>query len=193
MPYTPRLSKNSPVAMEGNEYWYSNYNPFYATGEWGLPNCTCYAWGRWGEISGGETLYLPRGDGGTWFDAARISGIYETGQVAQLGAIACYSDPVGMGHVAVVEVINEDGSIITSNSGYYRGTPGTSEYEWYYFHTWEHPSNYSRPGYIFQGFIYNPHEPVPIGSNNIILLGGAKVRRRRNDTGKSKHAYSIRN
>lgn len=40
MEYIPRLNDNG---MMGSRYWYSNTNPFYASG-YGLPNCTCYAW-----------------------------------------------------------------------------------------------------------------------------------------------------
>ena len=192
--FIPRLSKNDPVPMQGNPYWYSNYNPFYATGEWGLPNCTCYAWGRWGEISGGQTLHLPTGDAGTWFPTAQRIGYYQTGYKAQLGAIICYSDPNGMGHVAVVEQIHSDGSITTSNSGYYRGSPSDPQYDRYYFHTYHSPPDYSRPGYVFQGFIYNPYMPVPpvppIPDNlNMLFFKG----RKKNDIGKSKFGNSLWN
>ena len=38
--FEPRLTS---AGMRGNPYWYSR-NPFYQAG-YGLPNCTCYAWG----------------------------------------------------------------------------------------------------------------------------------------------------
>ena len=38
--YVPRLTS---AGMRGNPYWYSR-NPLYLAG-YGLPNCTCYAWG----------------------------------------------------------------------------------------------------------------------------------------------------
>ena len=183
--YQPRLNKQG---MLNNPYWYSNYNPFYATGVWGLPNCTCYVWGRWGEISGGETLYLPTGDGGSWWGTAQRVGYYQTGQTPQLGAVACYDEPGAMGHVAVVEEILPDGSIITSNSGYYRGSDPV-RYEYMYFHTYHSPSDYSRPGYVFQGFIYNPYSPHPVsGGNAFNALINKTIRRRRrsNDVGRSR-------
>ena len=187
MAYYPRLSETDPTPIRGNPYWYSNYNPFYATGVWGMPNCTCYAWGRWGEISGGEQLYLPTGDAGTWFPTAQRIGYYVTGYTAQLGAIICYSDPDGMGHVAVVEEIHADGSITISNSGYQSPR---------YFWTEHIPANYYSAGYVFQGFIYNPHEPVPpqpphpTGKFNPLLFYG---RKKKNDIGKSKFGHSLRN
>ena len=45
-PYEPRLTKSG---MLNSIYWYSDTNPFYPTG-YGLPNCTCYAWGRFGRF-----------------------------------------------------------------------------------------------------------------------------------------------
>ena len=45
MSYTPRLTSEG---MLNNFHWYSG-NPFYRAG-YGLPNCTCYAFGRFWEI-----------------------------------------------------------------------------------------------------------------------------------------------
>lgn len=45
MSYTPRLDDQG---IMGNFHWYSD-NPFYQSG-YGMPNCTCYAWGRFWEI-----------------------------------------------------------------------------------------------------------------------------------------------
>lgn len=76
MAYTPRLDDNGIV---DNFHWYSD-NPFYIAG-YGLPNCTCYAWGRFWEIgdpnSTGENkpTELPTGDGGVWWERAVASGI----------------------------------------------------------------------------------------------------------------------
>lgn len=197
--FVPRLSKDDPTPMQGSRYWYSNYNPFWSNTDievdrnnWSLPNCTCYAWGRWGEISGGETLYLPTGDAGTWFPTAQSVGYYETGQVAKLGAIACYYDPTGMGHVAVVEQILPDGSIVTSNSGYYRPWSSSdypARWDSMYFHTYHSPADYSRPGYVFQGFIYSPFSPVPPPISVDVIMGGLlnKLKRRRNyDMGRNR-------
>lgn len=40
MAFTPRLNDQG---MLGNRHWYSNDNPYEATG-YGMPNCTAYAW-----------------------------------------------------------------------------------------------------------------------------------------------------
>lgn len=39
MAFTPRLTD---IGILGNLHWYSNDNPYYATG-YGMPNCTAYA------------------------------------------------------------------------------------------------------------------------------------------------------
>lgn len=149
--FVPRLNSDG---MEGNPYWY-DYNPFYLAG-YGLPNCTAYCWGRWYEIQG---VYpeLPLGNANTWWNDALNMG-KKTGQTPQLGAIIVtwYSDG---GHVAVVEQINSDGSIVTSNSGW-----GSS-----YFWT---ETLYPENGYLaswvpseayVQGFIYLDISPVGPG------------------------------
>ena len=60
--FVPRYSENSPVPIRGNPMWYSQ-NPFYQSG-YGMPNCTCYAWGRYWEITG-ERPNLPTGNART--------------------------------------------------------------------------------------------------------------------------------
>ena len=50
MAFVPRLSTTDPTPMQGNPWWYSNGNIYYAYGH-GLPNCTAYAYGRFAEIA----------------------------------------------------------------------------------------------------------------------------------------------
>lgn len=89
MSYVPRLTD---TGIRGNFHWYSQ-NPFYQSG-YGMPNCTCYAWGRFWEIgdtnSTGENRpnQLPTGDGGVWWSRAVASGYYQTGQTPKLRS--CY-------------------------------------------------------------------------------------------------------
>ena len=162
MAFTPRLSANG---IYQSQYWYSSGNPFYPT--YGLPNCTCYAYGRYWEITGNNPTGLPRGNAGTWYDNAYG---FQKGQTPQLGAIVCWNDPNGYyaGHVAVVEEIRSNGDILTSNSGYYRPIssypPNTPSYFWTevctqssgYRSSWE----ISR-GYRLKGFIYLDSAPIP--------------------------------
>lgn len=157
MSFTPRLSK---VGMWGNKYWHSNENPLTRAG-YGLPNCTCYCWGRWWEISGVKP-HLPTSNAGKWY----ISTSYSKGSIPQLGAVICFSSGKGgVGHVAIVEKILPNGDIVTSNSGYSRPSSYNNKlYFWVetlkksngYLQGWE-----KKYGYRVQGFIYNPEQPKP--------------------------------
>lgn len=164
-PFVPRLDDDG---IMGNPYWYS-LNPFYMAG-YGLPNCTCYAWGRWWECSDPDRTYtnpprLSTGNAEDWYNYTADG--YQRGQEPQLGAVICFADGPysGDGHVAIVEQINADGSIITSNSAY-----GGS---YFYTQTLNPPNYLPATGYVFQGFIYNPNAGgnpwpwPPHGNNNI--------------------------
>ena len=127
MSYNPRFTKDGIYLNN----WYYTGNIFYQAG-YGLPNCTCYAYGRAAEIAG-QFLALPTGRAGAWYDNA--SG-FERGSIPRLGATACWESRSGRwdGHVATVEQINNDNSIIFSCSGYYRPVynypPDTPAYFW---------------------------------------------------------------
>lgn len=149
--YVPRLNDEG---IRGNPWYYSD-NPFSQSG-FGLPNCTCYAWGRRGEITG-ERPDLSLGNADSWWDYNIAHDVYPNGSTPRLGAIACwrYSGAHASqgGHVAIVEVI-EGNNITTSNSAY-GGTffytqqlSGDSGYEW---------ASYT----VFQGFIYLKNQPIP--------------------------------
>lgn len=162
--FIPRLSTDSPTQMQNNPWWYSNSNVFYAS-NYGLPNCTCYAYGRYAEILG-AFYKLPTRNAGYWYDLAVD---FNRGNTPALGAVACWYDPNGTysGHVGIVEQISANGNFICSYSGY--GSP--------YFATREiiKSDNYTFVRgngfkYTFQGFIYGyetpdnpsePEEPLP--------------------------------
>ena len=94
--------KRTTAPDESNSYYYAN-NPFYQSG-YGLPNCTCYAWGRFYELSGTRPA-LSLGDAENWFG---YSDGYARGQIPKLGAVICWrrgavgDDSDGAGHVAIV-------------------------------------------------------------------------------------------
>ncbi len=130
-----------------------------------LPNCVGYAWGRFYEITGtkptlsksnAEMRYCYAADG------------YERSSSPALGAIACWSKGVvshgadGAGHVAVVERIEANGDIVTSNSAY-----GGRRF---YTETFKKSSGYNFGAYKFQGFILPPgqtsSEPLVTEANN---------------------------
>ena len=139
------------TAPTTSEAWYYANNPFYKSG-YGMPNCTCYAWGRFAELMGSKPN-LSLGNAENWYS---YNDGYIRGMTPKLGAIICWrkgeagNGSDGAGHVAVVEQINEDGSIITSDSGW------QSEAFWWRSHRVNSDGNWGADGYVFQGFIYNP-------------------------------------
>ena len=166
--FVPRLTA---AGIWQSPFWYSD-NVFYHAG-YGLPNCTCYAWGRYYEITGVRPG-LPTGDAGTWYDNAAN---FPRGQTPQLGSILCLYDPNGYyaGHVCVVEQIYGNGDILTSNSGYERPLssypPDMSNYFWTETLTAAsgYRSGFSQArGYRARGFIYLDSPITPTLPNNWI-------------------------
>lgn len=139
-----KFVKRTTAPTKDNKYYYAN-NIFYKCG-YGMPNCTAYAWGRLYELTNTYPK-LSTSNAENWY--GKNDG-YKRGNTPKLGAIACWSKGEvgngndGAGHVAVVEEILTDGSIVTSNSGY----KSTN----FYIKTIKPP--YSLSGYKFQGFIY---------------------------------------
>ena len=156
--FFPRLTD---VGINGNRLWYAD-NPFYQAG-YGLPNCTCYAWGRCWEIGGGTSEHRPTLSTGNAEDWFNYNDGYERGYAPALGSVLCLADGPfsGDGHVAVVEEIHPDMSITVSESAY----------GGYYFQTERlyAPSYLPVSGYRFMGFIYYPYGGgQPVG-------GGKKI------------------
>ena len=153
MSFVPRLDDNG---IANNPKWYSD-NPFYQSG-FGLPNCTCYAWGRFWEESNDDVnsmdnkpTQLPTGDAGVWWPRAVASGYYETGQIPELGAVICFERTGHAGHVAIVEEIDATTQEITCSNSEYQGR--------YFYVTHISPDSngrYNWGSYVHQGFIYNP-------------------------------------
>jgi surface antigen len=175
--FVPRFSK--PVVddtdIESDLYWLGDsyvigdsygLNPFDNLGQVNascpgdtLPNSTAYAWGRFYEILGTKPT-LSTGKVEQWY--TNTSDGYKRGKEPALGAIMCWEGKNasastdgkgGYGHVAIVEQINADGSVLVSesffNSSVYwrtlrrsKGTDGN----------WGQNS----AAYKFQGFIYCP-------------------------------------
>lgn len=115
-----------------------------------LPNCVGYAWGRFYETTG-EKPKLSRGNAENWYG---YNDGYKRGSIPKVGAVICWrkgqagNGDDGAGHVAFVEEVYTDGSIMTSNSAY----GGTK----FYMKKLYAPDYYMGSKYTFQGFIYNP-------------------------------------
>jgi surface antigen len=175
--FIPRLTAPivSDADVESDLYWlgdsYEGYNPFDGFGQKyakcpgdTLPNCTAYAWGRFYEITG-ERPKLSTRNAEQWF--LNTSDGYKRGQTPELGAVICWQAGAttdrngddGAGHVAIVEQINDDGSIVTSESGW-----ESSKYWWTTKRTNSNGNWGAGSNYTFQGFIYCP-AVTPTASN----------------------------
>ncbi len=165
MAFQPRYTD---VGIYNDPKWYAN-NPFYPN--WQLPNCTCYTYGRFWELSGLEPTDLPRWDAEYWYP--NMPSRYTKSDTPILGSIACWFGPGDYkGHVAIVEHIYDNGDILTSNSGYYRPIasypPDSVNYFWTercvkangYRSTWEVQRGYSLQGFVYP-LQYAEGDPVP--------------------------------
>lgn len=143
--FVPRYEEPS----RSSSYYYSG-NPFYQAG-YGIPNCTCYAFGRIWEITG-KYPSLSTSDASDWW--GHTSDGYKRGQTPKLGAVICWSGGSGgYGHVAIVEEIKANGDIVYSESWYGSkifGTDTATKSSGYYF-----SSGYSLQGFIYCGIEFN--------------------------------------
>lgn len=164
MKSTPRLECPS----KDNKYYNSNINPFVSAG-YGMfqmgGNCTCYAFGRWYELLDKYPSGLPTSNAENWYND-EVG--YQKGSTPKLGAIICWRKGKihygedGAGHVAVVEEIYADNSILVSESGAHN----------FLFRTRKICPPYLMSGYQLEGFIYNPNEYDESISNRKIAEDG---------------------
>lgn len=160
--YNPRYEAPSEDNLNYIKSTYGGYNlciVINVTTGSVIPNCVGYAWGRWREILGYNPK-LSRGDGGSWWSYS--SDGYSRSQTPTTYAVACWSGGSdGAGHVAIIEKVNEDGSIVVSDSVY-----GGAR-----FRSYTIAKGYYKSGYTFQGFIVFPEDiiyptPQPTGRTN---------------------------
>lgn len=160
--FKPRLTRPEP----GNKYYIrkatGGLNPAikgYPTDPQNnvLHNCVGYAVGRFAEIGG---PWLTPVNAELFIQYAKKQGL-TIEQTPSLGAVMVWQGgPTqnagdGAGHVAIVEVINPDGSIVTSESGYGASKPFWTTRRVKGSGNWgEKPSKYK-----FLGFIKNPAVP----------------------------------
>jgi len=128
-PVTPgKFVKRTTIPEYGNKYYNTKSNGGYSTAIVGSPtraglnvlsNCVGYAAGRFNEIIGaGKFKYLNYPpNAGDFCARARSEGL-TTSSTPSLGAIISWTKSGAAGHVAVVEEIYSDGSILTSESGW---------------------------------------------------------------------------
>ena len=165
------FTRRTTAPEYGNVYYYNGaYNPFIAVGCIG--ECTWYVWGRAYEILG----YRPNIS--KWYAKDFYSynlntGAYPYGNEPKLGAIACFAPhnhARWTGHVAIVEAVGGDGSVILS------------EYNFVSRHVFS-ANRYLNPTEArtwVQGYIYlRPDDPVipdhipgPVGGSDDDIADG---------------------
>lgn len=137
--YEPRLT----APDSSIDYYSSKLNIYFQTGT-PMPNCVAYAYGRIYEMNGEKPLFT-HGSAGDWYGMNKANGYYDYGQEPKLGAVACWS-----GHVAIVEAINDDGSVTISES-HWGGT---------YFDVRTYADMHSHYGQTFYGYVYTYNNGV---------------------------------
>ena len=109
------FTRRTTAPEYGNIYYYNGaYNPFIAVGCIG--ECTWYVWGRAYEILG-HWPNISKWYAKDFYSYNLNTGAYPYGNEPKLGAIACFAPnnhARWTGHVAIVEAVGGDGSVILS-------------------------------------------------------------------------------
>lgn len=197
---------------KGNKYYIRKANGGYSPCIAGKPtdkdcnvlaNCVGYAIGRFNEISkAGKIKYFTSMNAENFYANAYKWGL-KTGQEPKQGAIMCWSkgkpgvSSDGAGHVAVVEKIYSNTSVLTSESGYNSFAFKNKTRNKGSNNNWGAGS-----AYHFLGFIYNPDvinipkiPGVPKDENkDQVLVKATNLRVRENaGTGNSVVGFVIEN
>ena len=166
------FSRRTTAPEYGNIYYYNGaYNPF-AYNQNLIGECTWYVWGRAYEILG-QRPNISRGHAKDFYAYNLNSGAYPYGNEPKLGAIACFAPnnhAYWTGHVAIVEAVGGDGSVILS------------EYNFVSVHAFS-ANRYLNPTEArtwVQGYIYlRPDDPVipdhipgPVGGSDDDIADG---------------------
>lgn len=155
---TSRPSNNKNYIVTGSGGWNTciKGNPLYAPAN-ALANCVGYASGRFNEIiniardTSGCTYKTLNCNAINFKERAEAAGL-KTGSTPRCGAIMCWGNS-GAGHVAIVERVDSNNQVYTSESGW-----GSSTIFWNQIRTnnngrWGCSSNY-----YFRCFIYLPDD-----------------------------------
>lgn len=182
--FKPRFT----IPEKGNPYYNTKKNGGYSEAIEGKPceagltvlrNCVGYAYGRFNEIVGaGKMVYLAPVNAEKFIQYMnhKTKGV-KSGMTPRLGACMVWqagktlNGSDGAGHVAIVEQINADGSVITSESGYNAKKAFWTQRRDNSNGRWGEGKNFK-----FLGFIYNPAvtdepEPEPAAVFHTVVKG----------------------
>lgn len=153
----PRDNKNYITTGSGGWNTCIKGNPMDAHANV-LANCVGYASGRFNEI-----INLARDTQGCTYKTLNCNAVYfkeraeaaglKTGNTPRRGAIMCWGKNGGAGHVAIVERVNANGSVYTSESGW-----GSSAIFWNQTRSNSNGRWGSGSAYYFRCFIYLPDD-----------------------------------
>ena len=157
---TTRPANNKNYIVTGSGGWNTciKGNPLYEPAN-ALANCVGYASGRFNEI-----INIARDTSGCTYKTLNCNAVYfkeraeaaglQTGSTPRRGAIMCWgygSD--GAGHVAIVERVDNNNQVYTSESGW-----GSSAIFWNQIRTNNNGRWGCGNGYYFRCFIYLPDD-----------------------------------
>ena len=157
---TSRPSNNKNYIVTGSGGWNTciKGKPLYAPAN-ALANCVGYASGRFNEIiniardTNGCTYKKLNCNAVGFKERAEAAGL-KTGSTPRRGAIMCWGkNPNGAGHVAIVERVDSNNQVYTSESGW-----GSSAIFWNQIRTNNNGRWGSASAYYFRCFIYLPEK-----------------------------------
>lgn len=154
---TTRPANNKNFITRGSGGWNTciKGNPRYQYAD-ALANCVGYASGRFNEIinitreTSGCTYTTLNCNAVNFKERAEAAGL-QTGSTPRRGAIMCWGKEGDAGHVAIVERVNNNNSVYTSESGW-----GSSSIFWNSTRTNNNGRWGCGAGYYFRCFIYLP-------------------------------------
>ena len=156
---TTRPANNKNFITRGSGGWNTciKGNPRYQYAD-ALANCVGYASGRFNEIiniareTSGCTYTTLNCNAVNFKERAEAAGL-QTGSTPRRGAIMCWGKEGDAGHVAIVERVNNNNSVYTSESGW-----GSSSIFWNSTRTNNNGRWGCGAGYYFRCFIYLPDD-----------------------------------
>lgn len=121
-----------------------------------LPNCVGFATARFNELAGlSSCRWLGNTDAKNFIKMAQMQSL-SIGSEPKAGACIVWSS-ARYGHVAIVEQVLDDNTIIVTESGWSSIRPYWSAVHHRGNGNWTEGEAWMMSGYTFQGFIYNPN------------------------------------